>query len=225
MRRLLAIALLALIPSGVYAQRGFSGAHFSGRSGSFRSPGFDRGFYPGAGGYYVPLYDSLFGNYLPTSDYSAGQPYVIVVQPQAAAPAPVSSPPIQPLTIEWRGHQYVQITGDKDSQAQLTDEAMPESNRRAAEFDASSGNTPANSTPRPAHNVVLIFRDGHREEVSNYTVADGFLYANSDYYTSGAWVRKVPVSQLDVAETVAANQSAGAAFRLPTAANEVVVGP
>jgi hypothetical protein len=41
--------------------------------------------------------------------------------------------------------------------------------------------------PPPA---VLIFRDGHREEVRDYTIADGFLYARGDYYTDGYWNKK-----------------------------------
>ena len=214
MRRLLAIALLAVIPSSVYAQRGFSGAHFSGRSGSFRSPGFGRGFNRG-GAAYLPLFDSLYGDYLSAPEYPAAQPYVIVLQPPAAPPAPVSSPPIQPLTIELRGNQYVQITGDKDPHAAMTDDLQPNSNVERA------GTRP----PAPSRNVVLIFRDGHREEVSDYTVADGFLYASADYYSAGTWVRKIPISDLNVAETLAGNQDQGTNFRLPTAPNEVIVGP
>jgi len=224
MRRLLAIALLAVIPSSVYAQRGFSGAHFSGRSGSFRSPGFGRGFNRG-GAAYLPLFDSLYGDSLSTPEYPAAQPYVIVVQTPAAAPAPVSSPPIQPLTIELRGNQYVEITGESESRAPTVDEPTLESNASATEFDSSRGSTLAKSPPRPVRNVVLIFRDGHREEVSNYTIAEGFLYASADYYSAGTWVRKIPISDLNVAETLAGNQDQGTNFRLPTAPNEVIVGP
>jgi len=233
MRRLLAIALLAVIPSSVYGQRGFSGAHFSGRSGSFRSPGFGRGFNRG-GAAYLPLFDSLYGDSLSTPEYPAAQPYVIVVQTPAAAPAPVSSPPIQPLTIELRGNQYVQITGDGNSSAEMLDapalnskldDASCHPERSGCAAKRSIHAVEGSLRQPPLHNFVLIFRDGHHEEVSNYTIAGGVLYASADYYTAGTWLRKVPVSELNVPETVAANQSQGAAFRLPSAANEVVVGP
>ena len=209
MRPLLLLILLAVIPASAYAQRGFSGAHFSGRAAPFHSPRFNRG----VGAYYLPLFDPFYADYS-APEYPAAQPPVIVAHPQAASPAPVSSPaPMQPLMIELRGDRYVQISGDADSHAEVIDQP------------GTSSQIVAKRPAPPAHNIVLIFRDGHREEVSNYTVADGVLYASADYYTAGAWVRKVAVSELNVPETVAANQSEGAAFRLPSAANEVVVGP
>lgn len=214
MRRALVLTLLAAVPGSVFAQRGFSGAqfsgpHFSGRSAPFHSPRFNRG----VGVYYLPLFDPFYADYS-AAEYPAAQPPVIVVQPQAASPAPVSSPaPMQPLMIELRGDHYVQISGEGNAHAELIDEP------------GLNSQTLGKRPPPPAHNVILIFRDGHREEVSNYTVADGVLYASSDYYTAGAWVRKVAVSELNVPETVAANESEGAAFHLPSAANEVVVGP
>lgn len=210
MRRWLLVVLPALIPGSVYAQRMFSGPHFSGRGVPFHSPHFSRG----AGAYYLPLFDSFYGDYAAPAESPAAQPSVIVVQPQAAPPAAVTSPPAQPLMIELRGDRYVQISGDGNSSAEMLDDGQLNSNVQ-----------PLGKTSPSVHNIVLIFRDGHREEVSNYTVADGFLYASADYYTAGSWIRKVPISELNVAETVAANQSQGAAFRLPSAANEVVVGP
>ena len=72
---------------------------------------------------------------------------------------------------------------------------------------------------------MLIFRDGHRQEVSSYTIADGILYASSDYATTGVWNEKVELSALDVPETFASNSSRGVRFQLPSAPNEVIVGP
>jgi len=207
MRRWLPVALLALIPGAVYAQRMSSGPHFSGRGAPFRSPHFSGR--PGA--YVLPFFDPSFANYAAPPEYPAAQPPVIVVQPQSAPAAPVTSAPVQPLTIELRGDRYVQISGDKESNAQVIDEVALSASQQSAK--------------PPAQNVVLIFRDGHHEEVSNYTVADGYVYASSDYYTAGAWVRKIAISELNLPETMAVNQAQGAAFRLPKAANEVVVGP
>jgi hypothetical protein len=41
-------------------------------------------------------------------------------------------------------------------------------------FDA----TPA-ASPLPA--AVLVFRDGHREEVAKYTIVGGIIYLKADY--------------------------------------------
>jgi len=80
----------------------------------------------------------------------------------------------------------------------------------------------ASHDPIPA---VLVFRDGHREEVSEYTIADGNLYTRSDYYTSGSWNKKIALSFLNLPETITANQSRGTKFQLPTAPNEVIIRP
>jgi len=61
--------------------------------------------------------------------------------------------------------------------------------------------------------------------VSEYTIADGVLYASADFYSGGSWNRKIEISALNVAETVASNRARGMEFRLPGAANEVIVRP
>ena len=73
--------------------------------------------------------------------------------------------------------------------------------------------------------ALLVFRDGHREEVSDYTIAQGILHASSDYYTNGSWNKKIELSSLNLPETIKSNQSRGLRFQLPSAPNEVVVGP
>ena len=216
MRRLLLITLLAAIPSSVFAQRMSAGPHFPGRPAPFHSPHFNRG----AGAYYLPLFDSFYADYLSTPQYPASQPPLTITQPAAAPSAPVSSPPAQPLLIELRGDRFVQISGDADSQSEMVDRthvsALGPENNVAAQYPS-----------RPSHYTitVLLFRDGHREEVSNYTIVDGVLYASSSYFTAGAWIRKVELSSLDLPETIANNQSHGVQFRLPSAPNEVIVGP
>ena len=70
-----------------------------------------------------------------------------------------------------------------------------------------------------------MFRDGHREEVSDYTIADGNLYTHDDYYTNGSWNRKIELSSLNLLETVRSNQSRNVRFRLPSSPNEVIVRP
>ncbi len=73
--------------------------------------------------------------------------------------------------------------------------------------------------------AVVVFRDGHREEVAAYTITDGVLYAQGNYYTDGSWNRKIDLSSLNLPETIEASRSRGVHFRLPAAPNEVVTRP
>jgi hypothetical protein len=73
--------------------------------------------------------------------------------------------------------------------------------------------------------AVLLFHDGHREEATSYTIADGVLYINASPYTGGPWIRKIELASLDLAETITFNQSRGIKFQIPSAPNEVLVGP
>jgi hypothetical protein len=82
---------------------------------------------------------------------------------------------------------------------------------------------PVSATELPS--AVLVFRDGHREELSDYTIADGVLYTRSDYYSNGDWNRKIELGSLNLPETIKSNQSRGVRFQLPSAPNEVIVGP
>jgi hypothetical protein len=73
--------------------------------------------------------------------------------------------------------------------------------------------------------ALLLFRDGHQEEVSSYTIAGGVLYLGDDGHANGSWSRKIELSLLDWPGTVTSNQSRGIQFHFPTAPNEVIVGP
>lgn len=236
MRRLLLITLLAAITPCVSAQISLPAApHFASPhavpSGNrfvigsrlgvfprFGGEGRYRSFYPG-----LLAWDPLFTDALYDSGYPvASQPPVIVVQaPQPAAPAPDSfSSPTQPLMIELQGDRYVRVSGSEDSGTQMIDETA----------SPSRANRPSAATTQQASApelppVRLVFRDGHQEEISSYTISDGVLYAHSDYYSEGAWNRKIELSSLNLPETIQCNRSRGIRFHLPTEPNEVSVGP
>ncbi len=154
----------------------------------------------------------------------ASQPPIVILQ---AAPAPVPDPPskpTQPLMIELQGDRYVRVSGEESSDAawkridSTTVSRIPtpaRSQKPRAEIRAAAQNPAA----------VLVFRDGHREEVSEYTIADGNLYPHGDYYTSGSWNKKIELSALNLSETITTNQSRGIKFQLPSAPNEVIVRP
>ena len=119
--------------------------------------------------------------------------------------------------IELQGDRYVQVSGDRSSLAQMID--SDSGSQSPAQLRSSAG------SQAPASAAVLVFRDGHRQEVSAYTIADGVLYASADYATSGMWNETIELASLNVPETVATNSSRGLRFQLPSAPNEVIVGP
>jgi hypothetical protein len=206
------------------AQRGFSGghagAHFGGHFASHHG-GHYRGWAP-----LGPLYwDSLFSGFSDydsfDSEYPPLAPPVVVVQPpaaqsQAAASAPQDAGPVQPLLIELRNGRYVRVRGDESSISENADQQL--------EAVASLDREPSRpSAPPPS--TVLIFRDGSREQITNYTIAAGVLYAQADYYTEGSWNKTIPLSWLDLTATVNENRTRGVQFRVPTGPNQVIVGP
>jgi hypothetical protein len=149
---------------------------------------------------------------------------------QALSPAGASQdqqqPPSQPLLIELQGGRYVRLTGENPSSDGLAYQAPTAS-------AASSNSAKLDSNGRPTHEVtarvlapvVLVFRDGHREEVRDYTIASGAIYARGDYYSDGYWNKKIELSALNLPETVKSNQERGVHFVLPSAPNEVITRP
>jgi hypothetical protein len=73
--------------------------------------------------------------------------------------------------------------------------------------------------------AVLVFLDRHREEISGYTISGDALYASSNFYSNGSWSRRIELSSLNLTETLNENRTRGIHFRLPSAPNEVIVGP
>jgi hypothetical protein len=242
MRRLilitLGVALLGALQPLASAQRG--GGHFAAPGGrGFRAgPGFGPGsnFQPNFAsrsfsrfafsnfasryGSLAYLAEPLFANDLYDSGYPVAAPLpVVIVQgaPAGAAAMPeTASSPVQPLMIELQGDRYVRVSGDDRTGAEMVDrEAVLSRGRDSGALRAVQELPPA----------VLVFRDGHREEVSGYTITDGALYASGDFYRDGSWTKKIELSSLSLPETVKASQERGVEFRLPTAPNEVIVRP
>jgi hypothetical protein len=73
--------------------------------------------------------------------------------------------------------------------------------------------------------TVLVFRDGHQEEMESYTIVGPVLYTRSDYWTTGSWTREIGIAQLDVPATVRLNQERGVKFNLPSGPHEIIVRP
>jgi hypothetical protein len=212
MRHLVLITLLTAVSHPVSAQRMVPTPPHS-------TPGYNQGGRPYAFFYPIAFADSFYADSMRSP--AASQPPVIVLQ-TPAMPAPVperSVAPAQPLMIELRGDRYVGISGEESSEAQMIDskaespspmEVLSHRVRRVA---------------MPLASALLVFRDGHSEEISDYTITAGILYTSSDFYANGSWNKKIELSSLNLPETVSSNRSRGIRFQLPSAPNEVIVGP
>jgi hypothetical protein len=163
----------------------------------------------------------------------AGQSPNILLQAlsPAAASQDQQQPTSQPLLIELQGGRYVRVTGEN-----LTGENTSASGlayQAPTTSTASSDSAKLDSKRRPTHEVtarvlapvILVFRDGHSEEVRDYTIADGAIYARGDYYSDGYWNKKIELFALNLPETVKSNQERGVHFVLPSAPNEVITRP
>ena len=108
------------------------------------------------------------------------------MQAPSAAPTPAAAgfpAPEPPLMIELQGDRYVQVSGEAKSPAQM--QTMDGGSA------APSATAPAGKTAKPASGqlvraaekqtmiATLVFRDGHREEISDYTITNGAVYAES----------------------------------------------
>jgi hypothetical protein len=134
--------------------------------------------------YYLPYDNSGYGyDYVAGSDTYAGPPN---------GPADptlhivVEQPPAAPLP--YRG---------QDERAPTPSAQQPEA---AVQED------------KPVAPTTLVFRDGHRQEVTNYAIMGQMVWVFGDT------TKKVALSDLDVAATVKANDDRGIEFKVPAKA-------
>jgi hypothetical protein len=160
----------------------------------------------------------------PTSD--APSPIIVVQTPQAS---PERAPKIEeyksapPLLIEWQGDRYVRRTSESQSNAGATQPDYSETN--SAPHSIASRAPAYRAMQRDLPPATFVFRDGHREQSSDYSIISGVIYTRADYWTSGSWSKQIPLAQLDLPSTFRANQEQGVPFRLPNAPNEIITRP
>lgn len=195
--RFIAIALLSAASCVAQVRVGSPAPRFGGNFPHHRSS------------FYLPVFAS--DNFYSDAAYPrAPQPPVVILQTPQAAPVTDPPAPVTPLMIELQAGRYVHVTSDDGSRLPVE---QPTTSPRAMQLA---------TQPAEAQPVILIFRDGHREEVGGYTIAGGMLYSRGDYYNDGSWTKQIDLHALNLAETVAANQSRGIRFQLPASPNEVI---
>jgi hypothetical protein len=222
------------------------------RSGFQRSSRFGPGYGPGYLGYGSLPFPFFGDNFDPDDIYSTGYPvasepppFLLQALQSLANPAANSMSSLigpsnregssregssnDPLMIELQNGRYVRVNNT------VSDDAEPitfanESASAKPHTQKEAKPTQPDSTPEMLATAVLppailIFRDGHSEEVRDYTIADGTLYARGDYYTDGYWNKKIDLANLNVPETLQANASRNIKFTLPSSPNEVITRP
>jgi hypothetical protein len=206
--KLALVVLLAAVMPYASAQRPMSPPHFVSSPHSTHTRSFP---YP------VIFFADSFDYEAQSRPLIASQPAFVVMPAPQERPEPLP-PPAQPLLIELQGGQYIRVSGEESAAAEMIDHEPGPALKPVR--------SPTTAIPsQDLVPVVLVFRDGHREEVSAYTIVDSILYAQGNYYTDGSWSRRIDVSSLNLPETIEASRSRGVHFRLPTAANEVVTRP
>lgn len=228
----LSLAMLvttALVPAA-QAQRQFAFARTSGNRAFSRRNGMPPPFvrqrrshrnFPGS--FYDPYFYSDYDDY--GYDY---EPQIVEAPPpqiveQAAPPAPVAPAP-DSVVIELQGDHWVRVTNYGQSQTDGQSGRPPSVRAATSEILAA----PKTEATQPVHELpaaVLIFRDGHREEIGKYVVVGATLFTGADYWSSGSWTRKVQLSALDVPATLKLNQDRDTKFTLPSGPNEVMIRP
>jgi len=193
--------------------RGFAGGGGGGRIGGRGFPGgAQRGYYGGwgflPGPYYYPQDQS--GYWPPAAP--PYPPYQVLVAP----PAP-PAPPVEPLLIEDRGGQWVRVPTGTQLPVATQAQGTP--------AQASSSAAPAVAVQPIVKlpSAVIVFRDGHMEEIEKYVIRGNVLYTGADYWSTGSWTRQIPLSNLDVPATLKLNQQRGAKFDLPSSPSEIMV--
>ena len=166
------------------------------------------------GNFYSPYFYGApyWADYWPYDEpYDYGPEYPPAEAPAAPPePAPVAKnePLPDPVLLELQGGHWVRVKN-------FTESAENASNASPSQAAAAEQMPPA----------VLVYRDGHREEVTSYSIIGEVLYTRADYWTTGAWSRTIQLADLDLPATLEANHDRSVKFDLPSGPDEVVIRP
>ena len=180
------------------------------------------------GGYgYFPYFDSDLESENVDSPPPAEPPppqVVFVPAPAAAAPAPASKS-AESLLLERHGETWLRISPSGDAHA-VAGERF-ERSTGSASSTATNPATGPNDAAVPAElpPAVLVFRDGHTEQVRKYVIVGNMLVTSGDYWSTGSWTRKIPIADLNIPETLQVNRERGTGFSLPSRPGEVMMRP
>ncbi|MGB7555587.1 MAG: hypothetical protein WBM04_14535 [Candidatus Korobacteraceae bacterium] len=137
--------------------------------------------------------------YIPLGDYGYGYDYDYVGGPDMYSGPPISpNDPSLHMIVEQPPTQSYRRAPPDDVQAVVTPPPQITPEQPPAEREA-----------KPREPTVLVFRDGHQQEVSNYAIMGQTVYVLDDR------IQKIPLTNLDVSATVKANDDRGMEFKVP----------
>jgi hypothetical protein len=172
------------------------------------------------------------------SDYGYDYDY----EPETAEPPPSPIPeqtaePASPvpvpnragaLVLELQDDHWVRITnsGQSQSDGQSSVLKSAEVSKPSSSSDITPATVRRTAAAEPASalpKAVLVFRDGHQEEIRKYMIVGTTIYSSTDSWSNDSWTRKVQIAELDVPATLELNQERGTKFSLPSGPNEVMI--
>jgi len=186
----------AVVPPGIHIGNTIANPNFP---FGFRNPNFYHHHFPRTFGYVLPYGPYYYGGYAPYAmdygDYPGYTGYVagtFDTNPYPGYPYPAQYAP----TPDYYS--------PNSSPPPVNSAPAPQSyqQRRSGRNDSASDD---------AEPTVLVFRDGHRQEIANYAIMGSTLFV-----LSGPRAR-IPVAELDIPATERVNQDRGVDFKIPKA--------
>jgi hypothetical protein len=130
--------------------------------------------------------------------YPVYVPYAYPVAAEAEADAEAEPDPPAPTIFEHR------------STSERMPSAVASSSRHARQPIAAAEEEQSPADAREQIPVVLVYRDGHEQEVKNYAIVGPTLYDLGSFAT-----HKIPLAELNLKATIKANDDRGVEFSVP----------
>jgi hypothetical protein len=168
---------------------------FRGVPGSGTSPGF--------GGFHHPIHQEPFRFHHHHHHFFA------FYSPFYGYSMPYAYPYYVPYYPDEEQDYDPQDASGYDDRAVLDDDYRAEMNSSREQEQPQPSAQPVTAQP----STVLVFKDGHEQEVENYAIVGGVLYDLTD-----GRAKKVQLAELDIPATVKENDARGVEFEVPSAA-------
>ncbi|HYG98351.1 MAG TPA: hypothetical protein VD837_04415 [Terriglobales bacterium] len=177
---------------------------------------FPKGFHLGGkrrhpGGGFGTVFPIYVPYYVPVAPVYA-LPEQMEFDPTAAERRAVGSYPAEPTT--YQDPRYEQSYPDRSDPAAASKppatEAAPPSQTAAVKEPLAPEQEKPSSSFESQPETVLVFKDGHRLEITNYAIHGATLFN-----LSGQGPRRINIAELDVPATTKENDERGVVFRLP----------
>ena len=166
---------------------------FGGRNG-FHERSFEARHHHRFDGFYSPYHGGYYGVY-PYPYYGYADDYSQDDPTAYDRPSSREYDDRQVLNEDYRAG----LNPPREQSSQLNTQREPSSQQTAEPV-----------VPQPS--TLLVFKDGHQQEISNYAIVGATLYDLSDGRT-----KKVQLADLDLTATVKQNDQRGVEFQLPAA--------